>query len=99
MIAVQTYSQIPQPCDDPDCLQPLPHDHLQDYAPTLCQKIVLRYKDEYCSVFIARPAEWDYDWCRGCIQAVPWPPDYAQKLVAKGLLLPPGDNAGAAQAT
>ena len=56
IIDVQTYSSMPVPCADPGCERPLPHNHSQDYAPTLCQQIVLRYKDEYCSVYIAKPA-------------------------------------------
>ena len=60
--------------------------HVEQYTTALCGREVTKGKDGFCNLSIANPVEWPRNWCRSCIEAVSWKPEYVDKLKAKGLL-------------
>ncbi len=60
--------------------------HKEEYCNAVCGTEIVRDKDKFCSLAIANPRDWNYDWCRDCVAAIRWKPEYAEELRVKGLL-------------
>ena len=60
--------------------------HKEEFCNAVCGREVVRERDRFCSIIIANPRDWKYDWCRDCVATVRWKPEYAEELKARGIL-------------
>ena len=58
--------------------------HVEEFAPTFCEREVVQGRDNFCSLSIVNP-KWNYNWCHVCVQALPWTDEAKELWRTKGI--------------